>query len=210
MTVFLLVRHGAHVLGGERIAGRKPGVHLSDLGRQQANRLAARLAGTPIHAIYTSPIDRTRETADILAARLGLQPGVLAALTEVDFGHWTGGELGELRRLPRFHQWNAFRSGTRIPGGESMLETQARIVAAMLTLCEHHPNQYIALVSHGDVIKSAVAYFLGVPLDLFLRIEIGLTSLSVVSVGGSGPWVHCINHTGEDIPLPGDLVSPGL
>lgn len=205
MTVCCLIRHGAHNLGGERLAGRTPGVHLSALGRNQVDRLAARLSRTQVHAIYASPIDRTRETADILAAQFGLNVELLDALAEVDFGDWTGADLRELRQLPRFQQWNSFRSGSRIPGGEAMLETQARMVAAMLTLCERHNNELIVLVSHGDVIKAAVAYFLGVPLDLFLRIEISLASLSAVGIGTGGAWVLCVNHTGDDLPLPSEL-----
>ncbi|HSU65911.1 MAG TPA: histidine phosphatase family protein, partial [Tepidisphaeraceae bacterium] len=91
--------------------------------------------------------------------------------------------------------------GTRIPGGELMLEIQSRIVKQMLRLREVHPEQCVAIVSHGDVIKAALAYWLGVPLDLFLRIEISLASVSVVAIGDYGPWVLCVNNT-DSIQLP--------
>lgn len=202
MTTFLLVRHGAHLLGGDLIAGRTPGVHLSPLGHEQASHMAGRVARLPIAAIYTSPADRTRETADHLARRLNLPVEILENLNELDFGEWTGRSIGELRSVERFGQWNGFRSGTRMPGGETMLEIQARLVGEMLRLREKHGESCIALVSHGDVIKAAVAWALGVPLDLLLRIEIGLASVTVVAVADHGPWVLCVNNCGEDLPMP--------
>lgn len=197
MTTFLLIRHAAHLFGGDTIAGRSPDVHLSPLGHEQAARLAERVAALPVRAIYSSPIDRARETAEPIAKRLGLAMQISDALTELDFGDWTRRKLDDLRQMPRFAHWNTFRSGTRIPGGELMLEVQTRIVTEMLRLREAHPHDCIALVSHGDVIKAAVAYWLGVPLDLFMRIEIGLASISVIAIGDYGPWVLCVNNTAE-------------
>ncbi|CAI8975528.1 histidine phosphatase family protein [Methylocaldum szegediense] len=205
MTTFLLIRHGAHCLGGDIIAGRAPGVRLSPLGHEQARHMAERVAKLPVHAIYSSPAERTLETAQYLSDRIELPVQVLESLYEIDFGDWTGQPLEELRRNARFRFWNCFRSGTRIPGGEVMIETQTRIVADMLRLREQHGKGCIALVSHGDVIKAAVAYFLGVPLDLFTRIEIGLASVSIVSIDEQGPWVLGINNQGDDLFIPENL-----
>lgn len=196
-TTFLLIRHAAHLLGGGTIAGRSADVHLSPLGHAQARAMAERVAKLPVRAIYCSPVDRARETAAPLAERLRLPVQIADALCELDFGDWTRKMLDELRPQPKWQQWNAFRSGARMPGGESMLEVQSRIVGEMLRLRDRHPDQCVALVSHGDVIKSAIAYWLGVPLDLFMRIEIGLASISVVAIGDYGPWVLCVNNTGE-------------
>ncbi|HEY2584381.1 MAG TPA: histidine phosphatase family protein [Tepidisphaeraceae bacterium] len=196
-TTFLLIRHAAHLLAGDTIAGRSAGVYLSPLGHEQARAMANRVATLPVRAIYCSPIDRARETAAPLSERLQLPVQTSDALSELDFGEWTRKTLDELRTQPLWQHWNAFRSGTRIPGGESMLDLQSRIVGEMLRLRNHHPDQCVALVTHGDVIKAAVAYWLGVALDLFRRIEIGLASVSVVAVGDRGPWVLCVNNTGE-------------
>jgi len=200
-TTFLLIRHGAHLLGGDKIAGRSPGIDLSPLGHEQSARMAQRVAQLPLKAIYSSPVERTRQTAQHLSEQTGLSVHILDDLAEVDFGDWTLKALDELRPQPLFKQWNAFRSGTRIPGGELMLEIQSRIVKQMLRLREVHPEQCVAIVSHGDVIKAALAYWLGVPLDLFLRIEISLASVSVVAIGDYGPWVLCVNNT-DSIQLP--------
>lgn len=201
MTTFLLIRHGAHLLGGGTIAGRSPSVHLSPLGQTQANQLIERLAHLPIGAIYSSPMDRTRETAQPLARTLGLPVQIRPALAEIDFGDWTGQKIDDIKAQPPWKQWNAFRSGTRIPNGELMPETQLRIVNEMLLLRQQHPDDCLALFSHGDVIKAAVAYWLGVPLDLFQRIEIGLASVSAIALGDLGPWVLCVNNTAP-ITLP--------
>lgn len=202
-TTFLLIRHGAHTLGHGVIAGRTA-VPLSPLGREQARGLIARVGHLPIDAIFSSPVHRARETAQPLSEHLRLPIHVSDPLAEIDFGDWTGQTLEALRPQERWRQWNSFRSGTRIPGGESMLEAQERIVREMYRLRAERPGQIVALVSHGDVIKAALAYCLGTPLDLFLRIEISLASVSVVQVSDYGPWVLCVNNTAE-IPLPGSI-----
>lgn len=202
MTTFLLIRHGAHLLGGEVIAGRAPGVRLSPEGHEQASRMAGRVAALPVAALYSSPAERTRQTAEHLSRALGLTATVLDSLDELDFGAWTGRPLAELRASEHFSRWNRFRSGTGIPEGETMLEVQNRMVGELLRLRERHGRSCVALVSHGDVIKAAVAWALGVPLDLFMRIEIGLASVSMVAVADYGPWALCVNHCGEALPLP--------
>ena len=200
-TTFLLIRHGAHVLGGGTIAGRSERAVLSDSGVAQASRMADRVAGAkvPLSAIYASPVVRAQQTAQPLAERLNLKIETADALAEVDYGEWTGRTLDELRPLDPWKHWNAFRSGARVPGGERMLEIQSRVVHFMLDLRARHDGQAVALVSHGDVIKAALAYFLGTPLDLFQRIEISLTSVSVVAIGDYGPWVLSVNNTGYDL-----------
>jgi probable phosphoglycerate mutase len=200
-TTFLLIRHGAHVLGGGTIPGRSEKAALSELGQTQAAAMARRIAAAklPLTAIYASPVVRAQQTAAPLGDQLKLPVQTADALAEIDYGDWTMRPLDELRALEGWKQWNAFRSGVRVPGGERMLEIQSRAVHLMLDLRASHPGETIALVSHGDVIKAALAYFLGTPLDLFQRIEVSLTSVSVVSIGDYGPWVLGVNNTGDDL-----------
>ncbi len=202
MTVFFLIRHALHSLGSETLAGRTPGVHLSPDGEKQAARLAERLRHLPFKAIYTSPLERTQQTAQAIGAATGIAPQIREELLELDFGDWMGRKIADLKPDEKWRQFNAFRSGTRAPNGELMLETQARIVGLMQNLREKHPDDYVALVSHADVIKSAVAYYLGVPLDLFQRIEISPASVCVVAVADYGPWILGINHTGDLPEMP--------
>jgi probable phosphoglycerate mutase len=200
MTVFFLIRHALHSLDGETIAGRMPNVHLSPDGQKQASQLAQRLSKTPLKAIYCSPLERTQETAQAIGSHLRLSPQVCPELHELDFGDWMGRKLKDLREIEKWRYFNAFRSGTRAPGGELMLETQSRIVCFMERLRERHPQDYVALISHGDVLKSSIAYSLGVPLDLFGRIEISPASVSIVAIADYGPSVLCVNHTGDELP----------
>lgn len=197
MTTFLLVRHAAHELGEGTLPGRKPGVRLNDEGRRQAAALADRLRRVPIDAVHTSPVQRVKETAEVTADRLGLPLVVSDALSEIDYGDWTGESFDALGPVERWHAWNAFRSGTRVPGGELMLTAQSRIVGEMIRLAEERPGARLALFSHGDPIRAAIAYWLGVPLDLFLRIRISLASVSVVHLSERGPSVLGVNDTGE-------------
>ena len=106
----------------------------------------------------------------------------------------------ELQSQKQFQLFNSFRSTTRIPGGELMLEAQARIVAGLQKLCIQHPNETVAVVSHSDLIKAAVTYYAGIPLDLFQRIEISPASVSILEVYEETARIMLVNDTGG-IPL---------
>src|SRR4051812_20376895 len=125
MTRFLLVRHGENPLVGRALAGRAPGLDLSEAGRQQANRLATALESVSIHQIYSSPMARCLETAMALADRKHLTVETAEELNEVDFGAWTRCTLESLEGSDRWRRFNTFRSGTRPPEGENMLEVQS-------------------------------------------------------------------------------------
>ena len=191
----MFIRHGDHSLLNRCIAGRMPNVHLSEEGQKQAAELSDRLAELPIMRIYASPLERTQETAAPAAQRLGLQVQVTEDVTELDFGDWTGMDLDVMHRLPAWQAYNTFRCGTRIPNGELMPEVQTRMVRFVETLCEECPTDLIAIFSHSDPIKCALAYYLGSPLDMFLRIELFPASVSIVEIGIRGPRVLCVNHT---------------
>jgi probable phosphomutase (TIGR03848 family) len=198
MTTFALIRHASHALLGQRIVGRLPGVQLGPDGVREAGALSGRLEGWPVQALYSSPLERARATAAPIADRLGLEAQIADELNEIDYGEWTNRTLAELGELPEWRRFNDFRSGSRIPGGESMIDVQARILRLIERLCSVHPEQTLALVSHGDVIKATLAYYLGVPLDLFQRIELSPASLSVLRVEPHGPEVLLINGLVED------------
>ena len=168
-TTFHLIRHGDYGLLGCVLAGRARGHSLSDLGRKQAERVAAALVHRPIAAVVSGPLERTRETAAPLAARCGLEVSVDPDLDEIDFGEWTGMAFDALHALPQWRAFNSFRSTAPIPGGETMLMAQARGMAAVGRLRARFPDAEVAMVSHGDVIKAVLAHFLAVPLDLFAR-----------------------------------------
>jgi broad specificity phosphatase PhoE len=180
--------------------GWMPGWHLNASGKQQVERLTERLARLPIRAVYTSPLERALETAEPIARKHGLAAQPVDELGEMHLGEWQGLSMTELDRREDWRRFNTFRSGVRCPGGELMIETQTRMIRQIDCLTKQHPEETVAVVSHGDPLRAVVAYYLGIPLDLLLRFEISPASVSVVEVGEWGARVLCLNETG-DVPV---------
>jgi broad specificity phosphatase PhoE len=195
MTQLYFIRHGEndYVVRGA-IAGRQTSVRLNDLGRAQAESIADGLAGEGIEQIYSSPLERCRETAEPLASRMGVTIEPTDQLLELDFGDWTGRPFSELDTSGTWHRYNEFRSGTRIPGGELMLETQVRVVRFVQELRDQRPDGKVALITHGDVIRSALLYYLGMPLDFVHRMKVDIGSVSIVNLYRDGVEVEAINR----------------
>lgn len=189
----LLIRHGTNPKVGKGLTGWLPGVSLDANGRRQAEQLAVSLAPLPIAAIYSSPLERALETARPLAREKGLRIIEEPAFGEVNFGDWQGRDFPELEHDPRWRLFNTFRSGTRAPGGESMLETQARVASALFALGPRHAGKTVAVFSHADAIKSAIACMLGIPLDFHLRLEILPASVTTVDLFEEMPLVRSVN-----------------
>ena len=193
-TLVLLVRHAVTPTTGKILTGSARGLHLSEEGRKQAAAVARRLAPVPaIAAVYSSPLERARETAEAIAHARGLAVRLERGLLECDFGAWTGASL---RRLARRREWRVVQrhpSGFRFPGGESFVEMQSRIAEAARRLVERHPGRAIVAVSHADPIKALLAHVLGTPLDLFQRLVIAPASVSAVAFRRDGATVLTVN-----------------
>lgn len=192
MATFYLVRHGSNDYLGKALAGRLPNVHLNEQGRREAERVADALVDKGIERIISSPLERAQETADPLARRLKMQIEIRPEILEVDFGQWNGATMKELESSREWALFNSYRSGTRIPGGELMLEIQTRMVRTLEEL-RHTGVKTFSLFTHGDPIRSVVAYYLGMPLDLFNRIEISPGSYSILRLEDWGPQFLGIN-----------------
>lgn len=197
--MLLLIRHALCDHVGHEIVGRKADVHLNAVGVRQAQRLAEELDGLALSAVVSSSLARARETAVPLANRRKLDLRIDERLVEIDYGDWTGQTLDALRGTEPWGRFNSLRSVARVPNGESMLEVQARAVSAIEAIREEYPDGTCAIVSHGDVIRGLVAHFAGIPLDLFLRVEIAPASVSVVTVSDSWIGVRCVNRTLEGL-----------
>lgn len=194
MTVFHLLRHGEHTLGGRVLAGRTPGVGLSARGRAEIAAVADRLVANNIEALYSSPLQRARETAEILSARLSLPVRYREEVLELDFGEWTGLTFDAVRKDERWQVWSTCRSIATVPGGESMREVQERAVKALFELRQAHCDGTIVIVSHGDVIRAALLFALGMPLDFYSRLEVALASISTIHIDNSGIRVLAVNE----------------
>ena len=181
---------GTRTSTGSVLPGRAAGLNLSDTGRTQAQRTAELIAdGTTIDAVYTSPLERARQTAAPIAAATGQRAKVDRGLLECDFGEWTGQQLSALMKKPEWSTVQRAPSTFRFPGGESFVEMQLRIVSTIERLRAAHPGGTIVCVSHADPIKAAVAQAIGTHLDLFQRIVISPASVSVLA---------CVSPSGQD------------
>ena len=192
MRLFL-VRHAMCDPVGRSLSGRRRGVGLNAVGRAQAESVARRLSRAPLTAVHSSPLARALETAAAVAAPHALTPNVEAGLAELEFGDWTGREIDALRGEEQWTHFNAYRSGTRAPGGELALEAQARAAGALLRLAAAHPDGCVAAVSHADVIKAALGHLLGVPIDLQHRLEVAPASVSEAELRPWGARVLAVN-----------------
>lgn len=199
-TTILLVRHGQTPSTGKVLPGRAAGLHLADAGRDQAARAAERIAELrQVDAVYTSPLERARETAAPIGTITGLRPKVHKGLLECDFGEWTGASLSKLMRKPEWTTVQRSPSTFRFPGGESFTEMQHRIVTTLDRLRAAHPGGTVVCVSHADPIKAAVAHALGSHIDQFQRIVVSTCAVSVVAWSLAGPTVLAVNSTGRSL-----------
>jgi broad specificity phosphatase PhoE len=193
-AVVLLVRHAHTDALGRVLAGRAPGVLLSPAGRAQAERLGRGLSGVPLAAIYTSPLERALETARSIARHQVTRLEQDHDLHEIDFGDWTGLSFVELAGLEGWREFNRRRSSATIPGGEAPIQVQERIVGAITRATAAHPGRTILMVSHGDVIRSAVLYIAGSSLDLWDRFEISPASITAIGVSGEAFRLLYVNR----------------
>jgi probable phosphoglycerate mutase len=196
MAIFLLIRHGQNDMVGEKLAGRLPGVHLNDEGKAQARRLAAETAHLGLKAVYSSPLERACETAEPIARVHGLEVQIVPELLEIDFGDWQGKRL---KRLKKDRLWKIVQSKPGefcFPNGESFAEAQTRVAEGLTALSKKHQNEdLVVCVAHSDVIRLAVAHFLGLSLDNFQRLRISTASLTVMVMHEGQAFFNAINHT---------------
>ena len=156
--------------------------------------MAELLGDQPIQAIFSSPLERCMETAQPLAQRLGIAVMPDAGVLEVDYGEWRGQNLKDLAKEPAWKMVQHYPSSFRFPGGETLQEVQQRAVATINRIHQTYPNQTVAIFSHGDVIRTTLAYYLGVHIDLFQRIAISTASVSVLALMNQRP-----NGTGHEL-----------
>lgn len=191
-TELLLIRHGqsAAVVPGEPGSSDPP---LSDVGREQARALAARLADRQLDAVYASDLARAVETAEAIVAGRPLPVVQDPDLAEVDLGEWNDGEFRRraASRDPEWLRFAAAGSWDLVPGGESDAGLRHRVRITIGAIAERHHGQSVAVVCHGGVINAYLAETLGIDRSTFVPIE--NTSVTVVRTGGARPVVVVMN-----------------
>jgi probable phosphomutase (TIGR03848 family) len=203
----ILVRHGRTAANaGGVLAGWTPGVHLDDQGREQAASLGERMRAVPLAAVVTSPLERTRETAEAILAGRDPRPAlhVDERVGEARYGDWTNQPLKTLAKDPLWKVVQAHPSAAVFPGpeGEGLADMSARAIAAVRDWNQRlsgDGDPTYAVVSHGDVIKAIVADALGLHLDAFQRIVVDPCSVTVVRYTDTRPFVVRVNDVGGDL-----------
>ena len=185
MTTLVLVRHATTASTGTRLGGRTS-APLDDAGRVQAEGAAQRLMDVALKAVYASPLPRTLETAEIVAAPHRLTVRTDEGLLEVEYGDWTDRPLKPLTRTKRWPVIQARPSLVTFPNGESIRDMQMRAVGAIERIVGAHRSGAVAVVSHADVIKALVSFYVGQPLDLFQRLHISPASVTVLQLSADG------------------------
>ncbi len=198
MTVVLFIRHASNDYVKEgRLAGRLPGVHINAQGQREADELARRLNHIPIHAIYASPLERAVDTARAVAMCQKLDVQIRGDLGELDCGEWTGKLIKDLDQSDPWKLLQTKPAEFTMPGGESMTGMQQRMVSAIDAIVRQHPKQVIAIVSHADPLKAAIAHYLGMDLNQFQRIIINPASVSIFFLDEQNAAVFCLNESGK-------------
>jgi probable phosphoglycerate mutase len=197
MSTLLLVRHGHTDAAGKRLTGWQPGVHLNERGRTEADRLVERLDGVRVEAIYSSPLERCRETAAPLAKDRRLSVHIRRRLIETGYGEWTGRSIAQVRKTKLWRTVERVPSAMRFPGGESLLEVQARAVDEVNRIAQDHRKGIVVVVSHADPIRLVIAYVAGAHADHLHRLVVDPGSITVVALGDGMPRLLKVNDTGD-------------
>jgi broad specificity phosphatase PhoE len=203
-TTILLVRHGQTPTTGTTLPGRAKGLHLAETGVDQAERAAERIGELKqVDAIYTSPLERARETAAPIGTVTGLRPKVERGLLECEFGEWTGADLKALMKLP---EWSTVqRAPSTFRSRAVRASPRCSSASWVHSTRSERPTRAapIVCVSHADPIKAAVAYALGTHLDLFQRIVISTCSISALAwpsgSAGGAPVALTVNSIGGSL-----------
>jgi broad specificity phosphatase PhoE len=188
------VRHVPHTLQDRVMVGRMPGIRLAEDAPRRLAWLQERLARERIGRVVAGPLERAQETARAIAAARGLCVETDPDLDEVDAGRWTGKTLAELDGDPDWAVWRRVRAQARAPGGESMAEIQARMARATGRLIREGAGTGVLIVSHGDPIRLALTWRLGLGVDRMDSLHIDPGSISVLTITERGAELRLLNE----------------
>lgn len=182
MTTFIFLRHAISQANEEGIlAGRLPGINLSQKGNRQANEISKYLQALKIDRVISSPLERCLQTIDPFLSNAHLKVHKDEAFIEMDYGNWSGQKLSSLSKNKDWKVVQKKPSTFKFPKGESFAAAQRRVEKGMASLAKSHPKKTLLVVSHGDIIKMVAAKTLNLSLDDFQRIVIDPASISILS-----------------------------
>jgi broad specificity phosphatase PhoE len=193
MAVVILVRHGQT---DENVSGRISGqgdAPLNASGREQAQLAATVLMPLGVTHLFASPVTRAHQTAEVLAQHLQLPVETEADLREVEYGEWEGKFFRDIRQHPMAQQVFHDPAQAIFPAGESLPAVQRRGVQVLERLRHQHPHGVMALISHGDVIRTVLAYYLGMPFNDYRRLHVDPGALSVLELFDDWVCIKAIN-----------------
>jgi broad specificity phosphatase PhoE len=198
-TQLVLIRHGETEWNRDRRIQGQTDIPLSNRGREQAHRLAHRLARERIDALYTSDLLRAHQTADPIASALGLPVHTSPLLREVGFGVWEGLSVSEVEAgwPVEYAAWREDSVRNRAPDGERIEELQTRAMTCATEILAAHPGQTVAVVAHGGSVKAILCGVMGFPLTLWRRLRLDNTSITRLLFAPLGPTLITFNDVGH-------------
>jgi len=184
---------------GRVLYGRMPDIHLDSRGLDQAEWLARELRTRyKLDGVWSSPLERALETARPIAGAQNLSVSIHEGLNELDFGAWMGQPFSELAASDQWIRYNETRTLHSPPGGESMMNVQARSWNSLREISLQYSGSKeatVAVITHGDVIRALLILLLGVSLDHIDRLEVAPASVSEVLLFDGEPRVRTMNQT---------------
>ena len=199
MTKIYVVRHGQTAWNLEEVFRGRADIPLDGTGKKEVHLAGEALKNETIHAVYSSPLSRSMETAENIAKFQNIKVTPLEAIVDISYGDWEGKKVSKLAKQSLWKRVQFFPSRMQFPNGEALREVQFRAVRAIEKISEQNIEGIIVVVSHADVIKLVVAHYLGVHVDLFQRIAVAPASVSVLSLPKNG-MVHVL-RLNDDGPL---------
>jgi len=197
MTQIILVRHGQTPWNKDKIFRGTVDIPLNDQGREEARLAGEWLKGETIHAAYTSPLSRSRDTATAIARYHGLPVADLPGLSDLNYGDWQGLPLAEVKvkYADLYRQWETAPHTVRFPGGETLDEVKARALAAVAEVVKRHPGECVLLSAHRAVNKVLIAAFIGLDNSHFWRIGQDTTAINRFHWVEGGWHIILVNDT---------------
>ena len=188
--MILLARHASHAEVGTVLSGRSE-IALDDRGKDEAARLAERLARLPLSKIHSSPRRRAMETASIVARGHGLAVETVDDLDEIDFGEWMGRSFRDLDDEPDWQRWNAHRGSAATPSGETMWSAAERALRHLEAI---DAGDVVVCVTHCDIIRAIVAYYLGLSADRMFAFDIDPASVTTLDRADGRTRIVALNE----------------